>query len=292
MSAVILYSVLILGGVAAGSAMILFFVAKKFRVDEDPRIDEVAALLPGANCGGCGNPGCRGLAEALVKAADKGDITGLSCPPGGSEIMAAVTKYLGLEAGEMIPTIAVVRCGGTCEKAPARLNYDGPSKCAIAHNLFCGESGCPYGCLGLGECEVACKFDAIHMDRETGLPVINEKCVACGACVKVCPRNIIEIRPQGRQGRRVWVNCVNKEKGAVATKNCKVACIGCGKCVKECPEKIQAITLQNNLAYIDPDKCIACGKCVVVCPTGAIVATFTPTKPKSAEKENKEEVKE
>lgn len=281
MNLIILYSVLILGAVAAVAAMILFLVAKKFKVDEDPRIDEVLDLLPGANCGGCGYAGCRALAEALVKAADEGDISALFCPPGGGETMSAVGKFLGVEAAEVAPTVAVVRCGGAREKAPAKLKYDGPASCALSHSLFSGENNCPYGCLGLGDCVVSCKFDALDMNRETGLPeVVEEKCTACGACVKACPRDIIELRPKGRKGRRVWVNCVNKEKGAVAIKNCKAACIGCGKCVKECPEKVQAFTLKDNLAYIDPDKCIACGKCISVCPTGAIVATFTPPKPK------------
>jgi len=270
-----------LGGAAAFAAMILFLVAKKFKVEEDPRIDEVVELLPGANCGGCGYPGCRGLAEALVKASDDGDISALKCPPGGSETMAEVGKCLGLEAGEVAPTVAVVRCGGTREKAPAKLNYDGPVKCAISNNLFSGESGCPYGCLGLEDCMVSCNFAAITMDPETGLPVVDEeKCVACGACVKACPRDIIELRPIGKKSRRVWINCINKEKGPAAMKNCKAACIACGKCVKECPEKIRAITITDNLAYIDTGKCIACGKCIVVCPTGAIAATFTPPKPK------------
>jgi len=295
----VLYSVVTLVVIASGSAMILFLVAKKFTVDEDPRIDEVAALLPGANCGGCGNPGCRGLAEALVKGADAGDISALSCPPGGADVMAAIAKFLGMKTSEALPAIAVVRCGGTCEKAPAKLFYDGPSRCIMAHNLFSGESGCPNGCLGLGDCVAVCKFDAIYIDKTTGLPVISEeKCVACGACVKGCPRLIIQLRPKGKKNRRVWINCVNKEKGAIAMKNCKVSCIACGKCVKECPEKIQAITLNNNLAYIDTDKCIACGLCVNVCPTGAIMATFPAPQPKPKPEakpevqDKKEEVKE
>jgi len=277
---VILYSVIILGAVAGGSAMILFFVAKKFKVDEDPRIDEVTELLPGANCGGCGYPGCRGLGEALVKAADAGDISALNCPPGGNDTMAEIGKYLGLEVAQAAPVIAVVRCGGSREKAPAKLRYDGPAKCASAHTLFSGENGCPFGCLGLGDCVVSCDFEAIEMDETTGLPVVNDKCVACGACVKACPRAIIELRPKGRKDKRVWISCINKEKGGTAMKNCKAACIGCGKCVKECPEKVQAITLKDNLAYIDFDKCIACGKCIPVCPTLAILATFTPPTPK------------
>lgn len=281
MNLVIIYSVITLGTVAAGAAMILFFVAKKFRVDEDPRIDEVLELLPGANCGGCGFPGCRGFAEALVNAADNGDISALMCPPGGSETMADVGKYLGLEVAATDPTTAVVRCSGSREKAPAKLKYDGPSKCAVAHSLFAGESGCPHGCLGLGDCVTVCDFDAIYIDENTGLPVVDvEKCVSCGACVTACPRSIIEIRPRGRKDRRVWISCINQEKGGVAMKNCKVACIGCGKCVKTCPEKIQAISMENNLAYIDPKKCIACGLCIPACPTGAILATFQPPKPK------------
>ncbi len=281
MNPVIMYSVITLGAVAAGAAMILFFVAKKFKVIEDPRIDEVTELLPGANCGGCSYPGCRGFGEVLVKAADEGDISALKCPPGGNETMAEVGKYLGLEVLEAAPLTAVVRCGGSHAKAPAKLFYDGPSKCTISHGLFSGENGCPNGCLGLGDCVVACDFDAIHMDPETGLPVVvDDKCVACNACVVACPRDIIELRPKGRKNRRVWISCINVEKGGVAMKNCKAACIGCGKCVKECPDKFDAITMENNIAYIDTEKCVACGKCIPVCPTGAILATFPAPKPK------------
>ena len=279
MNPTILYAVLMLGIAAAGSAMILFVVAKKFYLEEDPRIDGVLEILPGANCGGCGYPGCRGMAEALVKAADKGDLSGLFCPPGGNETMKNVGHFLGLAVAEAEPTVAVVRCHGTRQSAPQKLTFDGPASCIIAHALFCGENGCPDGCLGLGDCVAACPFAAMFMDPETGLPVVDEhKCVSCGACVKACPRHIIEIRPRGKKGRRVWVGCINREKGSVAAKNCRVACIGCGKCAKACPEKIGAITVENNLAYIDPKKCIACGLCIPVCPTQAILSTFESRK--------------
>ena len=137
--------------------------------------------------------------------------------------------------------------------------------------------------MGCGDCVSACQFGAIHMNPETGLPEVDEaKCTACGACAKACPRNIIEIRLQGKKSRRVYVQCVNKDKGAVARKACAVACIGCGKCVKVCP--FEAITLENNLAYINPDRCWSCRKCEEACPQNAIIAlNFPPRKPKADE---------
>lgn len=177
--------------------------------------------------------------------------------------------------------VAVVRCNGTCANRPRVNQYDGAKSCAIAASLYGGETGCSFGCLGCGDCVSACQFGAIRMNPETGLPEVDEsKCTACGACAKACPRNIIEIRPQGKKSRRVYVQCVNKDKGAVARKACTVACIGCGKCVKVCP--FEAITLENNLAYIDPNKCKSCRKCEEVCPQGTIIAlNFPPRKPKA-----------
>ncbi|MCK4360808.1 MAG: RnfABCDGE type electron transport complex subunit B, partial [Bacteroidales bacterium] len=191
-----------------------------------------------------------------------------------------VAEILGLEAEEKEPMVAVLRCSGSKANAPKKVNYDGPATCVFANNLYAGENGCPYGCLGLGDCVVACKFDAMYMDKETGLPVIiEEKCVACGACVEACPRNIIELRNVGKKSRRIFVSCINEEKGGVARKNCKVACIGCSKCYNVC--KFDAITMKNNLAYIDYEKCKLCRKCVEECPTGAIhELNFPPRKPK------------
>ena len=119
------------------------------------------------------------------------------------------------------------------------------------------------------------------MNPEMGLPVVDEtKCTACGACAKACPKSVIEIRNAGttpKNNRRVFVSCVNKDKGGVARKACKAACIGCGKCQKVC--KFGAITIENNLCYIDSSKCKACGQCFFECPTGAIhVVNFTPKK--------------
>lgn len=274
---IILYAVLALGLIGIAAAIILYFVSQKFKVIEDPRIDEVTDQLPGANCGGCGYAGCRNFAEAIVKA---GNMDNLNCPVGGNAISAAIAPILGIEVTEKAPTIAVVRCNGTKVNAPAKATYDGAQTCAFANALFAGESGCPNGCLGCGDCVTACQFDAMYMDPITGLPVIIEdKCVSCGACVKACPRNIIELRLKGKKSRRIHVNCINKEKGAISRKNCSVACIGCGKCVKEC--MFDAITLVNNLAYIDAEKCTLCRKCVSVCPTNAISElNFPPRKEK------------
>ena len=150
----------------------------------------------------------------------------------------------------------------------------------------------------------ACAFDAIHINPATGIAEVDEeKCTSCGACVKACPKAIIEIRPQGKKSRRVYISCVNKDKGAVARKACTVSCIGCGKCVKtcanacigcgkcakECP--FEAITVTNNVAYIDYTKCRLCRKCVAVCPTGAIHELNFPPRKEAAPAPKAETVK-
>ena len=282
MNQVVIYSVVSLSSIGTLAAIILYFIAEKFKVIEDPRIDVVNDLLPGANCGGCGYAGCRNLAEEIVK---KEDLKGFSCPPGGNETMEKIAGALGLTAVVSDPLIAVLRCSGSRANAPQKVVYDGATTCAYVHMLFAGESGCPNGCMGLGDCVTSCLFDAMYIDETTGLPVIsNEKCVACGACVKACPRTIIELRKKGKKDRRIFVSCINTEKGAVAKKNCSVACIGCGKCAKVC--KFEAITIQNNLAYIDFSKCTLCRKCVPECPTSAIVElNFPPRKVKTEEAE-------
>ena len=271
----ILIAVIVLGAIGLIAAIVLFAASKKFAVYEDPRIAQVSELLPGANCGGCGFPGCSGMADALVKGADAGSLDGLLCPVGGAETMGKVADLLGMAIANTEPMVAVVRCNGTCEHRPRIAEYAGLRTCAAMHACGAGETACGFGCLGCGDCVAACKFDAIHMNEETGLPEVDDdKCVACGACVKACPRHVIELRKKGVKNRRVYVSCVNKEKGAVAKKGCAVACIGCGKCQKEC--KFEAITIENNLSYIDFNKCRLCRKCVATCPTGAIRAVNFP----------------
>lgn len=262
----ILVAIVSLGAIGLVAAVILYFVSKKFAVYEDPRIAKVSEVLPQANCGGCGFPGCSAFADACVKSAS---LEGKNCPVGGQSVMNQVAQILGIEATVAEPKVAVVRCNGTCENRPNVTQYDGAISCKIANATCGGETLCSYGCLGCGDCVSACSFDAIHMNTETGLPEVDqEKCTACGACVKACPRFIIELRPKGKNNRRVFISCVNKDKGAIANKECKVSCIACGKCVKVCP--FEAISIDNNLAYIDPTKCKSCRKCVPECPKNAI----------------------
>ena len=282
MSITVVYTIATLSVIGTSAAIILYFVAQKFKVNEDPRIDEVEEALPSANCGGCGYAGCRAFAEACVKI---GDLSDLNCPVGGNDTMNEVASILGLEPVKKDPRVAFIRCNGTCDHRPKTSSFDGATTCAIASSVYSGETDCQYGCLGYGDCYDACDFDAIDLREGMGVPLIlDDKCVACGACVDACPKDLIELRKKYPKNRKVVVACRNEDKGGVARKACSVACIGCGKCVKEC--KFDAITLENNLAYIDSDKCKLCRKCPPVCPTGSILElNFPPRKIKKEEKE-------
>lgn len=272
---VILLSIIVLGGIGIVAALLLFVVSKKFHVWEDPKIGEIEAVLPGANCGGCGSSGCHDFA---TKCAGAESLDGLLCPVGGSDVMGKVASICGLAAVAGTPKVAVLRCNGTCENRPRSSAYDGPASCAILNTLGTGETDCAYGCLGCGDCVDACQFGALTMGPD-GLPHVDEeKCTACGGCVKACPRHLFELRNKGPRGMRVWVACMNKDKGAAAKKACNVACIGCSKCQKVCAH--DAITIADNLSYIDYAKCKLCKKCVDVCPTHAIhTANFPVKKP-------------
>ena len=256
-------AIIILSIIGLISATLLYVISRKFHVEEDARIDEIESILPGANCGGCGYAGCRNFAEQCVKATS---LDTLLCPVGGNEVMQKIAPILGLQAVEQAPRIAVVRCNGSCENRPHTSHYEGAHSCAVVASLYSGESNCNYGCLGEGDCAAACEFGGIVMDPVTRLPRINpDICIACGSCAKACPRHIIELRK--REEPRIYVACNNKDKGIIARKICAVACIGCGKCVKSCPN--EAISLTDNLAYIDDKLCLACRRVSHPCHTNS-----------------------
>ncbi len=271
--AILIYTILTLTLLGVVAAMILYFVVQKFNVEEDPRIDDVEKMLPGANCGGCGFAGCRGLASALVA---QDDISSLFCPVAGGETMGSIADYLGKAAAKKEPQTATLKCAGSCAVRPKTNSYDGASSCAVAASLYVGETACAYGCLGLGDCVSVCSFGAMKINEETGLVEIDpEKCTACGACVSACPKGVLELRKRWPKERAIYVGCNSKDKGGVVMKACKAGCIGCKKCEKECA--FGAITVVDNLAYIDPTKCKLCRKCVNVCPTNAIkLVNMTP----------------
>lgn len=274
---VIVWTIIVIAVLAVLLACLLFFISKKFKVEEDPRIDTVEKIMPGANCGGCGFAGCRAFAENAVKAEN---LETVFCPVGGADTMKKVAAALGKEAVVKAPQVAVVRCNGCKEARVKTTLYAGSPKCSVIANLYTGDTGCSFGCLGCGDCVSACDFGALSMNAETGLPEVDEsKCTSCGKCVKTCPKGVIELRNKGPRSMRVFVSCINRDKGAVARKACKNACIGCGKCAKVCAH--EAITVENNVAYIDFTKCKLCKKCVAECPTGAIHAVNFPA-PKPA----------
>lgn len=273
MNELITANVIVLSAIALIAAVVLYYIAQKFKTEDNPLEEKIAALLPQANCGACGKAGCADFARACVKA-DNEAFAHLYCPAGGSKVMTAVAKELGFSTPEHEPAVAVLHCNGSCRNAPDKTEYIGLKSCRLANRAFVGKTGCPNGCLRLGDCVTNCPFGAIRMDEETGLPRVDpDKCTACGACVRICPRGLYEIRPRGKSGVMVYVACSNRQKGAVARKNCAAACIGCKKCAQICPE----ITVADNLSHIPVSVSadVYGEKLAAACPTGAIVCRQT-----------------
>lgn len=280
----IITAVLLVVVVGLVLAIVLTVASKVLYVPVDETVANLRAELPGANCGACGFAGCDDYANAL--AADHSMSTSL-CPVGGADCAAKLAEVLGVEAGSAEKQVAFVKCNGHCDAAGTIMEYQGIQSCKAAKTLFGGASACSHGCMGLGDCVVACDFDAIHICN--GVAVVDrEACVACGACAKACPNSVIAMLPEKN---KVIVQCNSKDKGAVARKACKNACIGCMKCAKAC--KFEAITVENNLATINPETCKNCGLCAKECPTGAIVNLRAKKKPQAPKAEApKAEVKE
>lgn len=258
----VIISAVSMGGIGAALALFLAFADEKLKVEEDPRVEALAGILPGSNCGGCGYPGCRVLAEKMIA----GEAPANACVAGGKDTALKLAEILGVDAGDHKRTIAVVLCRGGSAEAERRARYRGEMTCTAAH-ITGGDKSCAYGCLGYGECVDACKFDAMAMN-DNGLPVVfHDKCVGCGACAKACPRGIIEMHPEDH---RLFVYCKSRDKGAYAKKVCKVSCIACSLCVKDCTVP-GGIVVKDNLATVNYTLAPQNDESIKRCPTRCIL---------------------
>lgn len=266
--------------VAIGGPSILFgallaIASVKFKVDTDPRVDEVLSSLLGSNCGACGYAGCQSAAEAVVKGEAPIDV----CVAGGRQVAEEVAKVMGVPLVLRERGVALVHCKGGFNESVPKAIYEGISSCAAAEKIAGGWKACSYGCLGLGTCKAACPVNAIIIDEDGRRWVRREKCTGCGLCVEVCPRGLIEIVPRDQE---VLVVCNSRDKASIAREVCSVCCIACRKCEKACPRG--AIKVRDNRAWIIYEKCDQCGKCIDVCPNNVIVRVVPAPMRKSKKK--------
>ncbi len=259
----VLIAVIALGGLTLLLALMLVVANRKLYVYEDPRIDVVEDMLPHANCGACGLPGCRPFAEAVVD----GRMLPGKCTVSSDEGRAAIASYLGVDLGNEEKQVARLACAGGTNVARNKASYQGIASCTGAALVSGGGKGCYWGCLGFGDCQKVCDFDAISMN-EHSLPVVDlDKCTACGDCVEVCPKDLFSLQPISHQ---LWVACKNLEKGDDILEDCQVGCTACGRCAMDA--KGDLIVMKNNLPVIDYKLFSQQTQDPIQrCPTGAIV---------------------
>ncbi|MBN2848127.1 MAG: 4Fe-4S binding protein [Coriobacteriia bacterium] len=256
-------AILALSVIGLVTSAILSTAAKRFHVEVDARVEAVLDVLPGSNCGACGNPSCFAAAEKIVA----GEIETTACVAGGQTVADEIAGIMGAAACSFEPVISARHCGGG-DKALRVYEYAGVPSCAAASRLAGGPLGCQWGCIGLGDCVRACPFDAIHMD-ERGLPVIDPaKCTGCGICVRECPRGQLSLLEMVPEAAPIVVRCGAKDKVKARRANCTACCIACKKCERECPH--DAIHVIDMIAIVDYEKCTGCGTCVEVCPQKCI----------------------
>ncbi len=260
--ATLLLSSAILGGVGLTFGALIAFANHNLKVWEDPRVNAVTDLLPGANCGACGFAGCRAFAESVIT----GDTPPAECTVMGPEETDDVAAYLGVDAGEAQQRVARLLCAGSSAVAPWKAEYYGIESCGAAVAVGGGGKGCSWGCVGLADCAVSCDFDAIHMS-DFGLPIVDpELCTACNDCVEACPLDLFVIMPVEHH---LIVQCRNLLEGERATDVCEVACNACRRCVQDAADGL--IHMENGLAVIDYDQFeLQSAEATRRCPTGAI----------------------
>jgi RnfABCDGE-type electron transport complex B subunit len=260
----ILIPLAILTGLGFLFGVILSVAYKKFKVYEDPRIDVVEDLLPNANCGACGMPGCRAFAEKVVSQ----EINPAKCTVNSEDGLTNIADFLGVEASQEEKNVARLLCAGGINEAHNLASYKGGIKtCRGEAVVGGGVKDCSWGCIGLGDCATACDFEAITMNNN-GLPVVDPlKCTACNDCVDECPKGLFKIMPISQ---KLIVQCRSLLEGDLAESKCSVACTGCSRCVADSAPGV--IEIKNNLAVInyelnDLTNTLATKRC----PTDAIV---------------------
>ena len=259
---VVLTAVGAIGGLTFLLATALILANRKLYVEEDLRIDVVEEMLPHTNCGACGYPGCRPFAEALVG----GVVTPGKCSVGNAEGREAIADYLGIAVGEQTRIVARLACAGGSNVARNRAHYEGAASCLAATQVAGGGKGCAWGCLGYGDCERVCDFDAIRINSH-GLPVVDSTlCTGCGDCVDICPKDLFSLHPEDH---RLWVACKNLEQGDAVLAACEVACTACERCALDAPAGL--INMRVNLPVIDYGQLHGTRVPIERCPTGAIV---------------------
>ena len=263
----ILYAALVLGGMGLVFGGLLTLTSKIFAVPANPKRDAVRELLPSANCGACGYPGCDGCADAIVS----GKASVNACPVGGAETAAKIGEVMGVKpADPSARLVARVICKGHNEHCKDKFAYKGITDCVAASLVSDGPRSCKYACIVMGSCVRACAFDAIHMDENRHIALIDEnKCVGCGKCVATCPKGVLDLHPVTEPVR---VMCRAAEEGIIVSDICDRGCIGCERCEQAC--KFGALTMKNHLPVIDLEKCRGCMMCAEVCPTRAIWADW------------------
>jgi len=238
----------------------LAVASRRFAVQVDPKLEAVQHLLPGSNCGACGNPGCFGFAENLLS----GKATIEGCRVCSDEVREKIANIMGLSVTKQSKKVATLHCHGGL-KVRDKYVYSGIADCVAASQVLGGQKSCVYACLGFGTCVKSCPFSAISMSEE-GLPVVDmKKCRACNRCVLACPKKLFSLAPAASN---VYVACNSHDLGKDVRVVCPVGCVACKLCEKAC--KFDAIHVIDNLAVIDYHKCTSCGECVKVCPAKTI----------------------